>query len=344
MLEEMGAAAPLIALGLKAPRLQYRTRADGAVATFDFSLIADATRHPYRLQCEQYRLTRILHAALREHALFDIEFGCRVEAATQDEGRVEVTVRRNDRTVTRRTPWLIGADGARSAVRRATGVAFEGFTWPERFLVVTTPFDFRSVIPDLVAVSYVADPVLWHFLLQVPGFWRVMFPVAAEVSDEAATSAAFVQAQMAQVVPGIDRYEVAHTALYRVHQRVAERYRRGRILLAGDAAHINNPLGGMGMNGGIHDAVDLAGRLARIWHGEAGPELLDGYDRQRRGITLEHVQQRSIANKRDLEARDPAAHADFKARLRCAAADPRLAYDYLIGVSMIGSLRRAATL
>lgn len=340
MLDDLGAAAPLIALGVKAPKLQYRTKADGAVATFDFARVADATRHPYRLQCEQYKLTRILFESLRDHPLFRIAFGHRVEDVQQDETGLRVTASGS----AWRAPWLIGADGARSAVRRAAGIEFEGFTWPERFLVVSTPFDFERVIPDLVAVSYVADPVQWHFLLRVPGLWRIMFPVAPEIADEAAVSGDFAQAQMATVVPGIARYEIAHTTLYRVHQRVAKRYRMGRVLLAGDAAHINNPLGGMGMNGGIHDAVDLTGRLARVCQGEAGPELLDGYDRQRRGITIEHVQTQSIENKRNLEARDPAQHAAWKERLRRTAADPKLAYDFLIGLSMIGSLRRAARL
>jgi 3-(3-hydroxy-phenyl)propionate hydroxylase len=100
----------------------------------------------------------------------------------------------------------------------------------------------------------------------------------------------------------------------------------------------------MGLNGGVHDAIDLTARLARVWAGDAPPEELDRYDRQRRGITVEHVQKQSIENKRNLEARDPAEHAAFKEQLRRAAADPALAHDYLLGVSMIKSLRRAAEL
>ena len=122
----------------------------------------------------------------------------------------------------RRARWLIGADGARSETRNALGVEFEGFTWPERFLVVSTPFDFHGVIGDLVRVNYVADPQRWHFLLQIPGVWRVMFPIAADESDARALSPDFAQALMAEVVPGISRYEITHTTLYRVHQRVAD--------------------------------------------------------------------------------------------------------------------------
>ena len=97
-----------------------------------------------------------------------------------------------------------------------------------------------------------------------------MFPIAADESDELALTPDFAQALMATVVPGIARYEIAHTTLYKVHQRVAETFRGGRAFLAGDAAHINNPLGGMGMNGGIHDAINLTRRLVDVWHGR-GP-------------------------------------------------------------------------
>jgi 3-(3-hydroxy-phenyl)propionate hydroxylase len=344
MLDELGAAEALIAQGLVAPQFQFRAKEGGVIAQFDFGAIADATRHPYRVQSEQSKLTRILLDRLRNDANFAIEFDSPVRAVAQTGVEIAVTIERNGIAQERRGRWLIGADGARSAVRRSLDVEFEGFTWPERFLVVSTPFDFHRVLPDLVSVNYVADPERWHFLLQIPGLWRVMFPTSPEMSDDAALSPPFVQECMASVVPGLGPYEIAHTTLYRVHQRVAKTYRVGRAFLAGDAAHINNPLGGMGMNGGVHDSVNLTRRLARVWHGETSDEELDRYDRQRRLVTLEHVQKQTIQNKRNLEAKDPADREDFKRRMRTIAADPKLTYDYLLGVSMIASLRRAAEL
>ena len=210
--------------------------------------------------------------------------------------------------------------------------------------MVSTPFDFSRVIPDLAPVSYVADPERWHFLLQIPGFWRVMFPVPPEIADERAVEPDYIAQQMSGVVSGIARDEIVHRTLYRVHQRVAERFRLGRVFLAGDAAHVNNPLGGMGMNGGIHDAVNLAERLRQVWHGEVGEEELDRYERQRRGITIEYMQTQTIQNKQDLEARDPVEHAAFKARVREIAGDAQRSREYLLGLSMIASLRRAAEL
>jgi 3-(3-hydroxy-phenyl)propionate hydroxylase len=340
MLADLDVVQPLIAQGLIAPTFQYRNRRDGLIAQFDFGDIADATRHPFRLQCEQSKLTRIIHDRLRHEPNFEIAFSSPVRAVTQDSDSVTVTIEHDGRRETQRYRWLIGADGARSDVRRSLDIAFEGFTWPDRYLVVSTPFDFYSAIPNLDPVSYLADPLRWHFLLQIPKLWRVMFRIAAEESDELALSPEFAQTLMAQVVPGINSYEIAHTTLYRVHQRVAGAFRSGRAFLIGDAAHVNNPLGGMGMNGGIHDAINLTARLVDVWRGTMPETELDRFDLQRRLVTKEHVERQSIQNKRNLEADDN----EFRDLLRRTAADPALTHDYLLKVSMIGSLRRAEQL
>ena len=339
MLHGLGAAEPLIAQGLKAPQFQYRTKRDGLIAQFDFAAIADATAHPFRLQCEQSRLTRILLQHLRGNGNFEIIFSSPVRGVTQTADGVEVAVMRSGME-TETARWLIGADGARSETRSALDIEFEGFTWPERFLVVSTAFDFHAVIKGLVSVNYVADPQRWHFLLQIPGLWRIMFPIAANESDELALSHDFAQSLMAQLVPGIDRYEIAHTTLYRVHQRVAQTFRKGRAFLIGDAAHINNPLGGMGMNGGIHDAINLTDRLAAVWHGSKGDTELDRFDKQRRLVTKEYVERQSIQNKKNLET----PGSEFRDRLAAIAADPGQTREYLLAVSMISSLRRAQEL
>jgi 3-(3-hydroxy-phenyl)propionate hydroxylase len=343
MLEQLGVARGLIAEGLKAPTLQYRSGKEGVIAQFDFGEIADQTGHPYRVQSEQFKLTRLLLAKLREDGNFRIEFSAHVENVEQDDDGVRVSTRVNGAQTIHSGKWLIGADGARSEVRRALGVEFEGFTWPERFLVLSTPFDFDAAIPDLVSVNYVADPDCWQFLLRIPGMWRVMFPVPREIGDETATSPEFGQAMLSKVVAG-GKFHIAHATLYRVHQRVARRFRVKRSFLVGDAAHINNPLGGMGMNGGIHDAVNLTSRLAEVCRGAAPDSELDRYDLQRRLITLESVQTQTIQNKRDLEARDERDQAEFRDRLRAIAADPAARRAYLERLSMIASLRRAATL
>jgi 3-(3-hydroxy-phenyl)propionate hydroxylase len=340
MLDRLGAAQPLIRQGLRAPAFQYRAKQHGVLAQFDFGVISDVTAHPYRVQAEQSKLTRILYEQLRDKPDFEIAFDSAVEGVTQHASGVEIAIKRNGRSETRSGRWLIGADGARSDVRRTLGIDFDGFTWPERFLVVSTPFDFSAVIPDLAAVSYVTDPQRWHFLLQIPGLCRVMFPVAAGESDELALSRDFAQSLMATVVPGISDYEIAHVTLYKVHQRVAKTFQRERAFLAGDAAHINNPLGGMGMNGGIHDAINLTARLIEVWQGGKPETELERYDHQRRSVTLEYIEKQTIQNKRNLESDG----TQFRQDLLHIAADQGRTYDYLLRVSMIASLRRAQEL
>jgi 3-(3-hydroxy-phenyl)propionate hydroxylase len=340
MLDALGAAKPLVAVGLKAPAFQYRTKKDGLLAQFDFAAIADATAHPYRVQCEQSKLTRILYEQMRGHANFELQFGSAVTGVSQDASGIEVTIERDGRSEKRSGRYLIGADGASSMVRRSLGIQFEGFTWPDRLLVVSTPFDFHSVIPGLTSVNYVADPERWYFLLQIPGLWRVMFLVNEDASDERVQTREFAQSLMAGVIPGISGYEIDHITLYKVHQRVAKTFKHGRACLIGDAAHINNPLGGMGMNGGIHDAVNLAARLAKVWRGEADESELERFDKQRRLVTLETIQKTTIQNKKNLESPGD----EFGQSLRAIAADPAKTRDYLMRVSMIASLTRAEEL
>jgi 3-(3-hydroxy-phenyl)propionate hydroxylase len=167
-----------------------------------------------------------------------------------------------------------------------------------------------------------------------------MFVIKPDESDELALSREFAQSLMGSLVPGVSDYEIAHVTLYKVHQRVAKTFRKGRAALVGDAAHINNPLGGMGMNGGIHDAINLTSRLAAVWHGKAPDSELDRYDRQRRLVTIETIQTQTIQNKKNLESSGP----EFHQNLQHIAADPKRTYEYLLRVSMVTSLRRAEEL
>jgi 3-(3-hydroxy-phenyl)propionate hydroxylase len=197
------------------------------------------------------------------------------------------------------------------------------------------------VFPGLSDVSYFADPEEWFFLLRVVGVWRAMFPTRPEERDADLTSEAGIERRLQRVWPKVGAYEIAHRTLYPVHQRVAATYRKGRSFLAGDAAHLNNPLGGMGMNGGIHDAFTIAGALARVIRGEADPAELDRYERQRRPVALDYVNTISTANKRNLETRDPAHQRRWREELSRTAAEPRLAREYLLKASMIASLRNS---
>ncbi len=344
MLDDLGFAEKLISQGLKAPTVQYSSSQDGVLGTFDFHAIADLVKHPFRLQAEQFKLTRIILDGLSGNRLFSIMFGADVRSVEQSSQSVRLAVTNNGSDKSYECEWLIGADGANSAVRRSQDMEFEGFTWPERFLVMTTPVDFTVLRPGVSSVSYVADPDRWYFLLQILGAWRVMMPVPAEVTDAEALSEAYVSSSIRRVVPKEIECPILHTTLYRVHQRVASNFRKGRSFLAGDAAHINNPLGGMGMNGGIHDALNLTSKLAAVIKGEADEHLLADYDLQRRTVTMQAIQGDTIRNKKNLEAKDEADRARFRAEIRAAAADPEKGRQLLRRIAMLDSLDRAAAL
>jgi len=244
--------------------------------------------------------------------------------------------------------YLIGADGGRSIVRRQCGIVFEGFTWPERFIVLTTPYDFEAE-RGYCYRSYFADPGAWCNCFKVsadgpPGLWRTVFPVGPEQSESDIMSDAGVQARVQSFFPSPRPYSIVHRNLYVTHQRVAETFRKGRVLLAGDAAHVNNPIGGMGLNGGIQDAANLTEKLAQVILEGTPVELLDLYNRQRRTVAVEFVQEQSIANKKRLEARDPEARRCNLSELREIAADPVRARQFLLRTSMLASQKRVAAM
>ena len=342
MLEELNATKKLEKHGLRARYLQYRSKSEGILGRFDFEGIADLTCHPYRLQCEQWHLTRILYDLLKDNPDFELLFGQTVEYCSQEQDSITLTVSNRGKTVSRKARFLIGADGAGSKVRSALNIEFEGFTWPDRFLVLSTPFEFSEHISDLDLVSYVADPEQWHFFLKIPELWRVMLPIPSNMTDEAVLDRDYGRRCLDKVLPGAGAAEINHRTLYRVHQRVAKTFCSGRAFLVGDAAHINNPLGGMGMNGGIHDAFNLTELLVTAWNARADPKQLELYDRQRRAVTLNAVQTQTIQNKKDLEASSKEDQADFRSRLRNALATTDGTRIYLKKLAMIASLRQAS--
>ena len=167
----------------------------------------------------------------------------------------------------------------------------------------------------------------------------MLFPTRVNETDEQATHEESVQGRLQSFFPKQGPYPVVHRNIYNVHQRVAASFRKGRVFLAGDAAHVNNPLGGLGLNFGIHDAVELAALIGRVLRREAPPDLLDRYDELRRPLNIEYVQQQTIANKKRLEEKDPAVRANNSEALRRTAADPIAHRAYLLRASLIESVR-----
>ena len=339
MMGELGLVDEIIADGLIARYTQHRDRKTGQIAEFDMELLRGETDHPYRVQYEQFKYTRLLQKRLAAFPDAKIVFNAQVAGFTQDADGVTLTVRTPGGEERHTGDYLLGADGSRSAVREATGVEFEGITFPERFYVATTEFDFAKVLNHLSYVNYIADTEEWLVLLKVIGSWRCLFPTGVDEPDDRVMSDERTEARLQAVFPRKERYVTLHRTIYRVHQRVAKQYRHGRVFLAGDAAHLNNPLGGMGMNGGLHDSINLARKIGAIHRGEAGEEVLDLYERQRRPIAIEYINANTGRNKKVMEERDPVARKRSQDELCRQADDPALAKAFLMKSSMIEALR-----
>ena len=349
MLEELGIEKEVEEAGLVAVEFCFWDRPTGElIASFDHGLLADETRFPYVVQCEQFKTSQIVLDKLAAFPECRVLFSHKVTAARQTEHQVAVTVEYPDGVGTVTGQFLIGADGGRSIVRKAMDIEFEGFTYPERFLVLTTPFDFAAQ-RQYVYRNYLADPTEWCNLFKVsgdgpPGLWRTVFPTRVDETDGEALSDNSIQGRLQKFFPKSGDYEVAHRNLYVTHQRVAASFAHGRVLLAGDAAHVNNPIGGMGLNGGIHDAMNLSEKLAPIWKGDASIEDLAHYDLQRRTTAIRFVQAQTIQNKKRLEENDPEVRRANLNDLRDTASDPVRAKEFLMGTAMLTSVRDAAKL
>lgn len=344
MLDQLGLTGYLIDNGLIADRYQYRDRSAEIFAEFDLAVLGDAVKNPYRVQCEQFKLTRHVVSILRDMPEADVRLGTELAGYTQDADGITATLVSADGTEALRAEYIVGCDGAGSKVREVMGVEFKGFTYPEQFLVVATDADLESGLPNLAHVNYVSGAEDWCVILRVLGNWRVLFPTDPDADPATLKDPAIIESRLQKLAPRDGAYPILHKSLYRVQQRVASSWRQGRALLAGDAAHLNNPLGGMGMNGGLHDIFNLMGKLIPVLEGQAGADALDLYDRQRRTVTVEFTQAQTIANKKRIEEQDDDRRIGRIVELQGYAADRDQAVAYLRKANMLDALERAAAI
>jgi 3-(3-hydroxy-phenyl)propionate hydroxylase len=339
LLEESGATQALLDMGLVCPVMQYRDQKEGKIVEFDFSLLKNDTRHPFRVQCEQFKLAEWLAKTIDKMPNSEVRFSHKLVGFTQDESGVNATIESPAGKRVIRADYLIGADGGRSTVRKSMNIAYDGFTYPERILVMGTTVEFRDVIDDLCLINYVASPGKSCFIFRLPDLWKIGVPVPDDVTDDVAKSDDYIQRELQAIVARSEPYDIHFRAIFRVHQRVAATYRLGRVLLVGDAAHVNHPAGGMGLNGGLHDAVNLTDRLARVWHGKADEREFDGYEVQRRPEAIDAIQKYTDRNFKNLQESDTDKRARILDGWRRMSVEPALAYQHLLETSMIDSLR-----
>jgi len=350
MIARVGLIDQFIQEGLVARYFQFWDKpARTKIVEFDHEILVGETPYPFVVQTEQHKLARMGIERLRTFADVEVRFATRAVTVSQDADGAAVSAESPDGPQTFRGDYVIGADGGRSMIRKALGIDFEGFTWPEHFLVLTTLDDFQELLTGCCYRNYLADPDEWTNLFKVAGDdgkgrWRAVFPTRVEESDEQALGDDSTYSRLQKVFPLPRRYNVVHRNLYKVHQRVAATFRRGRVFLAGDSAHVNNSVGGLGLNGGIHDAMELVDTLHQVVTKQADDALLDRYTRRRRTLNIEFVQEQTILNKKRLEERDPKARQARFDELRAIAEDPAKHKEFLLRTSLIASVRKAQSM
>lgn len=340
LLEETGVVDDMLQRGIKADKVQYRDRKEGIYAEFDFNLLRDETKYPYRLQLSQSAYVQIVYERLKKRSEVDVRFQSEVVAFTQDEKGVTVTVETPNGREQIQTPYLVGTDGGRSKVRKIMGVDFDGYTHEERWLLVGTSKSFEQYIPDLAFVNYISDPEQFLFILRVPEAWRFLYPIPPHITDDVALDPDNIQNTMHKALNTTDHFPVVENTIYRIHQRVADQFYNGRVVVAGDAAHLNSPMGGLGLNSGIHDAVDLSKRIIRIYEGTTNPGAeLEKYSEVRRRVAIDHVKEISEKNTRTLKEKNPKNRAKLQKELAEQANDPVRAKQWMLRSAMIASAR-----
>ena len=331
--DESGITAELVEAGRITPTWQIRMQTSGERAEFDLSVLNEDTAHPYRLQCRQELLGRALVARLPKDA---VHFGCPITAVAQDKDGVSITL--NDEVV--RGSILIGCDGAHSIVREAIGAVFEGETYPENTILVTTHFPFEDHLKELSGVNYIWKPGGTYSLLRLPDLWRISLHPTEGQTPEMALEDSAIRVQTREFIPQAGDIEIVEKRIYRVHRRVATHYRRNRMFIAGDAAHLNSPKGGMGMNGGIHDAWCLADLLMEVANG-GDPERLDKYEARRRPIACDDIVAQADKNRARMSVKNEAKRHEYLKSLQEIAANPIKSREFLLRSSMIEGLRRS---
>jgi 3-(3-hydroxy-phenyl)propionate hydroxylase len=323
------------------PQFQYRDRQEGLIAEFDMTAISEFTKHPYRVQAEQYKLTRIISKILKDYPHVEQKYSAKATNLTQDDGSVTVYYDTPDGPQSISADYLMSCDGSRSFARKTLNIGFPGYTYPELFMVVSTTDDITEVVPDMCPVAYITDPEEWCAVIRAPEMWRFLIPTDPNMTEEELLDLEFLESRIQGFAPKKQKYTISHSTLYPVNQRVAETYRKGRVLLAGDAAHVNNPLGGMGMNGGVHDGVNVSEKLVQILNEGASDNLLDLYDRQRRSIAVEYVQAHSIRNKKIMEEKDPSIRKQRQDEIKAVLDDQEKSLELMMQVSMINSINKS---
>jgi 3-(3-hydroxy-phenyl)propionate hydroxylase len=321
-LDRFGLLADVQRRGFRKDDYGYRVHATGETLVYTLDSLAQFTRFPYNIHLGQDALCALVLDRVETMPHVSVRWGTRVTGVSQDGTGVRVQATGDGGPERHSGAWVIGCDGARSTVRRALQLDFEGMTWDTRFVATNVYFDFEAHgYPRSV---FLMDDVHGAVIVKINSdhLWRVTYAEDRSLPEE--TIVDRIPAHYAALLPGggADGYEVDRFAPYRLHQRCADRMRVGRALLAGDAAHATNPTGGFGLTGGLFDAFALVDTLSAVIRDGAGDELLDEWADERRRIFLELASPAATRMKRTVYDSDRAAAEQTLADLRATIADP----------------------
>ncbi|MBO9517791.1 MAG: FAD-dependent monooxygenase [Porphyrobacter sp.] len=292
-LERLGIREEAERIGFPKQDYLWLVRKTGERIAYDLSVLQGTTRFPYNIHLGQDRLAKIARDRLQKLPNAEVRFGTRLERLSQDADGVTLTTDKGEEL---RARWVVGADGAGSTVRHQLGLAFEGFTWPERFVATNVYHDFESA--DYGLSTMVIDDRWGAVIVKIArdGLWRCTYMEDAALPEE--TFLDRVPAAYEHLLAGQGDYRLDRAAPYKMHQRCAEMFREGRVVLAGDAAHVTNPTGGFGLTTGLFDAYSLWPTLAAVVLDGADPGLLDLWAQDRRQVYLERTSPQASAYKR----------------------------------------------
>lgn len=339
LLEPIGLADPLVFRGSITQGWQYMVHGTKQHAVFDLECISDATGFPFRLQCEQFHFSNIAVEFLVSSPLFEIRFAHEISAVENRWGGIRVRVDRPGGESDIRGSWLIASDGAHSAVRSLLGLPFERRTSPAASVSLVLDHPFEHDIPGIIGVNYVWTETGYYSLKQIRDLWRFAYVPDPAHSARQALSDEVIQSRLQSVFPSSEPYRVLNRNYYRLKQGCLDSFRHGNVLFAGDAAHLDSPAGGFGMNAGIHDAQCLVEHLVPVLNGE-DHRLLDRYSRRRRTIVTEDVRKLVTQSEQWRCERNPGRRAQIWEALREIVSDPVKTREYLLNSSMIRSRQR----
>jgi len=335
-LQRVGILEDVLAFGFTNRDLYFVVFDTGERIRLTHDVLRGLTDHPYSVHLGQEKLAEIALTHLLRLPDTRVYWNTHVTGLVQDADGVTLHTRTPEGLREYRANWVVGADGGRSTVRQLLGLSMEGMTWPERFVATNIRYDFAAY--DFAAANMVIGAPYGAIIARIDntGLWRCTYCEDDSLPEE--TVGKRIPAYFEKALPGAKDYELVQYSPYRMHQRVAERMRVGRVLLAGDAAHITNPTGGLGLTSGLFDAYVLYEALAAVVNGEAGDELLDRYAEQRRRAFVEYASPAATEFKRLVyHPKDRAQVEASAAMLRQVAADPKLCVEVLMQAKRIES-------